>query len=160
MKVRRRTAARILAEAEAAGRKLTADEKDYLSQPDAQDVKAGRKPRMLAETGLAYLKARQEVGLTWSATGRELAQAREARGIVKAKGKKAGFTAADIPVAEGKTRGEFLAACKAFKARFGVKVADARKQVGSEVAVATHVLDLDALDPEKAEAIRAILDPS
>lgn len=163
MRLRRRTAARIISEAQAAGRSLTTEEVKYLSNLDPQDVKAGREARTLAVTGAAYLASRQAVGLGWNATGRELAEARKAQGVVVGKGKvsPAPFTADDIPSPEGKTKGEYMAACKAFAKQFGVKVSEARKRVP---VAATNTLDLSTLTKAQQEALtkalKGILDPS
>lgn len=164
MKARRRTAARLLATIRDEGRKPTAQEKAYLGQADAQDVRAGKaKPRLLAETGAAYLRSREAVGLTWEATGKELAQAREEQGVVverkgKAKAKVPAFTATDIP-SPSMGKGKFLAACKAFKAKFGVTVKEARAAL--EGATPAHVTL--TLSPEVIAALKAAgveVDPS
>ena len=155
MRVRRKTAARILSEAASEGRKLTATEVAYLANPDKQTP-----AKTLAETGAAYLAARVEVGLSYKATGKELAEARKAKGIVKVSGKGKSaptFTAGDIPERSSfASQGQFLAACKAFSQKYGVKVGEARKQVPA-MAAST----LTSLSPEQVEALQAagLLDP-
>ena len=139
MRVKRRTAARILATAVAEGRTLTVEEKVYLALPDKQDPK-----RTVGETGAAYLQRRLDLGLTWDATGKQVGEAKakaaaapKGKGKGKAKAKPAPvpaltFSLGALPKREDfANQGEFLRACKGFKAEHGLTLAEARKALGN-----------------------------